>query len=104
MNMTLDGCLAMAPKSLGISHGHWITSLLEECCGPIDSDACDARGFCLFIGIVGEDNFAFNNTREATLRQEVLGLLAAVRRCLCDRHGFLLRFRQRQGRIRPRKG
>jgi hypothetical protein len=84
--MTLDGCLAMAPKSLGISHGHWITSLLEECCGPIVWDACDARGFCHVVvivgeGIVGEDKFAFNNTCSTPARQPcATSCLAAGRR------------------------
>jgi hypothetical protein len=80
--MTLDCCLAMAPKSLGISHGHGITSLPEECCGPIVWDARDGRGFATASGIVGEDKSAFKSTREATLRHEVLGPLAAVSQVL----------------------
>jgi hypothetical protein len=55
--MALDGCLAMAPKSLGISHGHWITSLLEECCGPIVWDARHARFWLMSSGIVDQDKF-----------------------------------------------
>jgi hypothetical protein len=103
--MTQDCCLAMAPKSLGISHGHGITSLPEECCGPIVWDARDGRGFATASGIVGEDKSAFKSTREATLRHEVLGPLGRRFAGACATcHGFLLRFGQRQGRIRSRKG
>jgi hypothetical protein len=56
------------------------------------------------IGIVGEDKFAFNNSREATLRRELFGCWPPFAGACASCHGFLLRFRQRQGRIRPRKG
>src|ERR1700679_1015992 len=82
---------------------------LEECCGPIVWDACHARGFAVSSGlwargIVGEDKFAFNNSREATLRHELFGRWPSLAGACATCHDFLLRFRQRQGRIRPRKG
>jgi hypothetical protein len=56
------------------------------------------------IGIVGEDKFAFNNSREATLSHELFGRWPSLAGACATCHDFLLRFRQRQGRIRPRKG
>jgi hypothetical protein len=55
-------------------------------------------------GIVGEVKFAFNNMREATLSHELFGRWPPFAGACAICHGFLLRFRQRQGRIRPRKG
>jgi hypothetical protein len=62
-------------------------------------------GFANVVMIVGEDKFGFNNTcqhpRGNPASHELFGRWQVP---CAPSHGFLLRFRQRQGRIRPRKG